>query len=97
MQSLADADNGLVLDVLSILVLSREVASIDFGLVVEIADNLDGVCSVKHFDIILIGGNDDADCALGGLDEIVLLQSQKILSRNRHPLIHFQVVLIDPD
>jgi hypothetical protein len=95
--ALADADDSLVLDVIAVLILGGEVAGVDLGLVVEVSYDLDGIGGVQHLDVVLVGGDHDAHAALGRLYQVVLPQSEQVLSRSGHALVHLQVVLVDAD
>lgn len=76
MDSLANADDSLVLNVVSVFILGREVTRVDLGLIVEVSNDLDSIGSIQHFDVVLIGGDHDTHTALGGLYQVVLPQSQ---------------------
>lgn len=97
MNALTDANYGLVFDMVSILVLRGKVSGVYLRLIIEVSHDLYGISGVKHLYIVLIGGNDDSHVAFGGLDEVVLLEAQQILSRNGRTLVHLQVVLVDAD
>lgn len=67
----------------SISVLGSEVFGVDFGLVVKVADDGDHIGRIQHFNVVFVGGDDDPDVSFGSFDEVVLLESQQVLTGNR--------------
>lgn len=95
--TLTDANYRLVFNMVSIFILGGKVSGVYLRLIIQISHYLYGISSVKHLYIVLISGNDDSHVALGGLDEVVLLEAQQIFSGNGRTLVHLQIVLIDAD
>lgn len=66
----------LVLDVLSILILRWKIFSVDFGLIVKIANDLNCIGDIKHFNIVFVCGDNNSYISFGCFDEIILFESE---------------------
>lgn len=68
MNSRTNSDNGLILNLITISVLCDEVLGVDFGFVIEIANDRNYVCNVEHLNVIFVGRDNNADVSFGCFD-----------------------------
>jgi len=97
MVSTSDSDYCLILDFVSKSIFSHEVLGVHLGLIVEVVDDGNYISDIEHFDVVFVRCYDDTNVSFGGLDQVILLQTEQIFNYDCLTKIDFKIVLVDLD